>query len=306
MPLVLAVVLGLLPGLAAVLWWRGATVDGEAAVDPSKISIAEVAVLRDGTVGATRWAFAALACRLAREGHCTLGRTRQRRWGRPAPVATVDLHADPTSLSPLEQTVLRQLGRHDTLNGFGFAGSTFRRRTLRDVRADLVDKGWLSDCRRRSNACLLLGLALTVGCGIGGAVGVPTFWVAGGIGLGVGGLGAASVRYPVTEGGARTRAAHRAYADRQQARIETALSDAPEEAAARLEAALPALVLERMATPKWLHTVADRFDATDRTVDAPSWLQRDGERPDSFADFCRTLGPVLTAMGAGPWWVNLW
>lgn len=306
MDLLLAVALGLLPGVIAALWWWGPTAAPTGAEAPPDVSIAEAAVLRDGAVGATRWAFAALACRLAREGHCTLGRTRRRRWVAPAPVATVELHADPTALSSFEQTVLRQLGRHDTLDHFGFAGSTFRRRTLRDVRTDLVEKRWLSDCRRRSNACLLLGLALGVGSGVGGAAGMPMFWAAGGIGLGLGGLGAASVRYPVTEVGARTRAGHRAHAERQRTRIEASLTEAPERAAAQLEDALPALVLERQATPRWLRIVADRFEAVGAVVEAPAWLQHNGDPLRSFAEFCRTLGSVLKAMGAGPWWLNLW
>jgi hypothetical protein len=72
-------------------------------------------VLRDGAIGATRWAFAALVVKLARDGHCTLARTRRRRWLRTAPVVVADLHADPTELSPFEQTVLRQLGARTLL-----------------------------------------------------------------------------------------------------------------------------------------------------------------------------------------------
>jgi uncharacterized protein (TIGR04222 family) len=304
MPLVLAVVLGLLPGLAAVLWWRGPTIEGETAADRSKISIAEVAVLRDGAVGATRWAFAALACRLAREGHCTLGRTRQRRWVGPAPVATVELHADPTVLSSLEQTVLRQLGRHDTLDGFGFAGSTFRRRTLRDVRADLVTRGWLADRARRSTVCLLLGAAVLATSGVGLAGGLPLLWGAGGLGFGLGGLLAASVRYPVTEAGAQLRAAHRAHAERQRARIEARLSDAPQHAMALLIEALPSLVLERVATPRWLRAVAGAVEG-EETIRL-NWVRDEVGTSSSCADDLQALAAILRALGAGPWWTNLW
>jgi uncharacterized protein (TIGR04222 family) len=304
MVLVLAIALGLLPGVVATLWWRGPTVEGPEAEAPPDVSIAEAAVLRDGAVGATRWAFAALACRLAREGHCTLGRTRQRRWVGPAPVATVELHADPTVLSSFEQTVLRQLGRHDTLDGFGFAGSTFRRRTLRDVRADLVTRGWLADRARRSTVCLLLGVAVFAASGVGLAGGLPLLWGSGGLGFGLGSLLAASVRYPVTEAGARMRVAHRAHAERQRARIEAHLSDAPRHAMNLLVEALPSLVLERVATPRWLRAVAGAVEGEETT--RLTWVRDEVGTSSSCADDLQALAAILRALGAGPWWANLW
>jgi uncharacterized protein (TIGR04222 family) len=266
-------------------------------------SLPAAAVLRDGAVGATRWAFAALAGQLARDGYCTLVRTEQRRWVRPVPVATVELHADPTALSQLEQTILRQLGRHDTLDGFGFAGSTFRRRTLRDVRADLVNRGWLADRARRSTVCLLLGAAVFAASGVGLAGGLPLLWSAGGLGFGLGGLLAASVRYPVTEAGARMRAAHRVHAERQRARIEAHLSDAPQHAMALLVEALPSLVLERVATPRWLRAVAGAVEGKETT--RLNWVRDEVGTSSSCADDLRTLAAILRALGAGPWWANL-
>jgi uncharacterized protein (TIGR04222 family) len=287
--------LAVLPGIAVYVYSRGPRVDTNEPSGPPAPSIAEAAVLRDGAVGATRWAFAALVCRLARDGHCTLVRTRKRRWVRTVPVVTVDLHADPTILTPLEQTVLRQLGRHDTLDGFGFAGSTFRRRTLRTVRARLVERGWLADRHRRSNAFLGLGLAgLAVGLG-GFAAGLSLYTVAAGAGVGVGCLVAATVRYPLTESGARRRTAHRAYAKRQRDRICAHLSEAPDSTGSLLLDALPHLVLERIATPEWLGTVADRFDDATAEPETPDWLRDDVNEISSFADGCRTLGAVLSA-----------
>ncbi|PSQ97426.1 MAG: hypothetical protein BRD55_02235 [Bacteroidetes bacterium SW_9_63_38] len=267
-------------------------------------SLPAAAVLRDGAVGATRWAFAALACQLARDGHCTLVRTRQRRWWGPTGVATVDLHADPTVLSSFEQTVLRQLGRHDTLNGFGFAGSTFRRRTLRDVRADLVEKGELVDRSRRSTACVLLGGVLLVTSGVGLGMSGPVAWGGTGLGAGLGMLGIATVRYPCTEAGARIRAAHRASAEQTRNEIEDRLSTSPARAAALLVGTLPALVLERIATPRWLHAVADAVEGAEGG--RLDWIQDEGEPGASLADDLRTLAAILKALGAGPWWVNLW
>jgi hypothetical protein len=294
----LVVLLGLLPGVALVLWGRGPRSVPPASGGQPPSSLAAAAVLRDGAVGATRWAFAALICRLARDGHCTLGRTQKRRWWRPSAVATVDLHADPTALTALEQTVLRQLGRHDTLDGFGFSGSTFRRRTLRDVRAALVARGRLADRSRRSTVCALAGGALLTASGLGGAAGLPVLWSAAGLGGGLGGLLAATVRYPLTAAGARRRAAHRAHAERRHEQIDRGVDEAPARAAALLREALPVLVLERLATPRWLAAVADRLDAAEGEIDAPGWVRDEGPAGASFADACRTLAAVLQALGA--------
>jgi hypothetical protein len=309
--LLLAFVLGLAPGVAAFYLGRGPSASGSPATPSAqppedsgswsfdRASLPAIAVLRDGAVGHTRWAFAALVVKLARDGHCTLVRTRRRRWLRPGPVVAVDLHADPTACSPFEQTVLRQLARHDTLDGFGFAGSTFRRRTLRDVRADLIDRGWLADRRRRSTVCLLGGGLLLGASGVGLWGGLPPVGVAAGLGLGLGGVGAALVRYPVTDDGARIRAAHRAHAHRQWDRIRHRLPDDPMRAASRLEAALPSLVLERLATPTALAALADRFDEIAPTAPPPGWLRDEVDDLDTVADGCRALAAVLAAMGAG-------
>ena len=303
MMVVIFTVVGLLPGIAAVMVGRGPRVSASSASEPPEVSLSAIAVLRDGAVGATRWAFAALACRLARDGHCTLVRREKRRWGRPTAVATIDVHADPTVLTPLEQTVLRQLGRHDTLDGFGFAGSTFRRRTLRDVRASLIERGWLADRARRSTICLLLGLGLVAVSGGLLAEGVGSLWAAGGLGLGLSGLLAASVRYPVTEAGARMRAAHRAHAERQRTRIEAHLSDAPRHAMHLLVEVLPALVLERIATPRWLRAVAGAVEGEDTT--RLNWVRDEVGTSSSCADDLQALAAILRALGAGPWWTNL-
>jgi hypothetical protein len=115
----------------------------------------------------------------------------------------------------------------------------------------------------------------------------------------VGALGAALARYPVTAAGARVRAAHRAHAARQWTRIRDRLPDAPARAASCLEAALPALVLERLATPSALNGLADRFDEATPTRPPPNWLRDEVDGLDTFADACRTLGAVLAALGAG-------
>jgi len=289
--------LALLPGLAAFWLWRGPRADIEPPADPPPVSLPDAAVLRDGAVGATRWAFAAMVVKLARDGHCTLVRTRKRRWLRPGPALTVDRHAAPTALSGLEQTVLRQLGRHDTLGGFGFAGSTFRRRTLRDVRTDLVERGDLADRSKRSNGCLALGLAALLVSLFGLAGGLGTLCAAGG-GLGVGALIAACVRYPVTAAGAQRRAAHRAYAERQRDRLQALLPDAPERAAAVLMEALPALVLERIATPPWLTAVADRLEPASGDDSPPDWIRDEIDGCATDVEACRTLAHVLRALGA--------
>jgi len=290
--------LALLPGLAAVLIWRGPRGDVEPSAAPPPVSLPEAAVLRDGALGATRWAFAALLVKLARDGHCTLVRTRKRKWVRTGPALTLDLHADPTGLSPLEETVLRQFGRHDTLSGFGFAGSTFRRRTLRDVRTALVERGWLSDRRRRANALLGLAVAL-LGTGVavavqGGDASTGALLFGGAVGSVVG----AVPRFPVTEAGARRRAAHRAYAQQQRDRIRAYLPARPAQAWAMLVEGLPHLVLERRATPRWLSAVAGQFEAAGPEEPAPDWVQDEEGEVTSIADTCRVLAHVLRALGA--------
>jgi len=290
--------LALLPGVAAFWLWRGPRGTAPSASGPPDASLPELAVLRDGAVGATRWAFAALVVKLARDGHCTLIRTRKRRWLRTAPTLTVDLHANLPALSLFEQTALRQLGRHGTLGGFGFAGSTFRRRTLRDVRANLIERGWLMDRQRRSNGCLALGLALLGGAVFGPFAELSLLAATGSAGMGVGSLIAAGVRYPVTEAGARRRAAHRAYAERQRDRLRTHLPDHPDRAADVLLESLPVLVLERIATPRWLRLVADRLADASAERRAPDWVRDEVDGTKSLADACRTLAHVLRALGA--------
>jgi hypothetical protein len=274
-------------------------VEAEPRNAPPDRSLPEIAVLRDGAVGATRWTFAALVVKLARDGHCTLVRTRKRRWVRTGPAFTVDLHADLPTLSPFEQTALRQLGRHDTLGGFGFAGSTFRRRTLRDVRADLVERGGLADRSRRSNACLSLGLVLVAGSGGAALASLSAVGVAAGMGLGMGSLVAAIA-------GARRRALHRAYAERQRDRVRAHLPDQPERAVEILLDALPGLVLERIATPRWLRAVADRLEGAPAETRAPDGVRDEEDGIASGADACRTLARVLRALGARtPLWGRL-
>lgn len=306
--LLLTFVLGLMPGVVAAYLGRDPRASAASSTPPAEspegtrsrpsemASLPAVAVLRDGAVGATRWAFAALVVKLARDGHCTLVRTRRRRWFRARAVVAVDLHADPPALSPFELTVLRQLGRHDTLDGFGFAGSTFRRRTLRDVRADLIDRGWLADRRRQSNACLLAGGLLLGASGAGLLGGIPPVGAAAGLGLGVGALGAALVRYPVTTEGARVRAAHRAAAEKHRGRIEDALPDNPERAAALLVDALPRLVLERLATPRELAALSTRVAEAGPKTLPPDGLRDEVDGLDTFSDACRTLAAVLAAL----------
>ena len=296
--LVLTFGLALLPGAVACWVWRGPRVAVEHRDDPPGWSLPEVAVLRDGAVGATRWAFAALVVKLASDGHCALVRTRKRLWLRTGPAFTVDLHANLPVLSPFEQTALRQLGRHDTLGGFGFAGSTFRRRTLRDVRADLVKRGGLADRTRRSNVCLVLGLALVAGGGGAACAGLSAVGGAAGIGLGVGSLAAALPRYPVTPAGARRRTLHRAHAERQRDRIRTLLPDQPERVVEILLDALPGLVLERIATPRWLRAVASQLDDATAECRPPDWVQDEVGTTESMADACRILADVLWALGA--------
>lgn len=252
----------------------------------------------DGVVGATRWAFAALVCRLAQDGHCTLIRTCKQRWLTAGPVITVDLHADPTSLSPIEETILRQLVRHDTLEGFGFAGSTFRRRTLREVRSDLIDRGWLEDQPSSSNALLALGAGLLTGAVICATADIALLVPAALSGLGTGNLVAAGIRCPLTTAGARRRAAHQGYAVHSATRIQKHLSENPERAAALLLGDLPHLILQRWATPQRLRAVADRCDACDVALKGPDWIQSDGGERQPFADFCRDLAAVLAALGA--------
>jgi hypothetical protein len=301
---VLAFVLGLLPGVVAVYLGRGPGASAASTPTRPEASLAEVATLRDGAMGATRWAFAALVLRLARDGHCTLVRTRRRRWLRTRPVVAVDLHADPTALSAFEQTVLRQLGRHDTLDGFGFAGSTFRRRTLRDVRADLIERGCLADRARRSNVCLALGLVLLTGSGVGVLAGSFLLVAAAGAGLGMGSLLAALPRYPATDEGARRRAAHRAYAGRQRDRIRALLAEDSGCAEEVFLDVLPALVLDRIATPRWLIGVADSFDEADGARPVPDWIRDEIAPIASMAEACRTLAHVLRAMGCSGRWVK--
>ena len=302
MVLFLTFSLALLPGLAVFWGWRGPRVKASGEAGRPNFSLPAAAVLRDGAVGATRWAYAALLVKLARDGHCTLVRTRKQRWLRKRPTITVDLHADPTVLTSFEQTALRQLSRHDTLDGFGFAGSTFRRRTLRDVRRRLVERGWLADRRRRSTGALLLGLGLLGGAGGGLLTGASAMAIAVGTGMGTGSLLAAVPRFPVTTTGARRRAAHRAYARAQHEQIHDLLPGPPRRAARRLIEALPALVLERRATPRRLCALADRFEAADADVPVPDWVRDEGGGADTFADACRTLAHVLRALGAKvPW-----
>lgn len=286
----------LLPGLTAFWLWTGPRVESAPQSSPPELSLQEAAVLRDGAGGATRWAYAALLVKLARDGHCTILRTRKRRWFRTGPVLTLDVHADPTALSSFEQTALRQLGRHDTLGGFGFAGSTFRRRTLRDVRADLIDRGWLADRHRRSNVCVTLGLLLLGSGAFGPAVGFSVLGSAAAAGFGAGSLIAACARYPMTEAGAQRRAAHRHFAETQRTYIQELFLDRGEKMADRLTDALPALILERIATPRWLNDVADRLAEMEGRSDAAAWIQDEVEGAESAADACRTLAHVLRTL----------
>jgi hypothetical protein len=99
------------------------------------------------------------------------------------------------------------------------------------------------------------------------------------------------------------RAAHRAHAERQRARIEDHLSDAPQQALDMLVEALPALVLERIATPRWLRAVADAVEGAEAM--RLDWVRGEVEPRSSCADDLRALAAILRALGAGPWWANL-
>ena len=300
MIVLLAVGLGLLLGLGG-LWVRCGPRPAASPEVVKRLPLPEAAVLRDGTLGHTRWAFAAVLLQLARDGHCTLRIRTQRRWLRPMPVVTIEPHADLPALSPFEQTVLRQLLRHDSVDGFGFAGSTFRRRTLRAVRGTLVARGWVAD-RRRASTLLWGGAVLGVGAaGLLAGTGVGPRWAPAVLaGLGMAGTLAALPRFPQTKAGAAALAGHETAVQAQRDHITDTASSQPTSAARRLRAALPALVLTRQARPRWLHLVATSLDSASDAPSPPSWVQHNGEPPATWAEAVQHIGTVLRAMGAVP------
>lgn len=145
--------------------------------------------------------------------------------------------------------------------------------------------------------CLVLGLVFVITALVGGWGSVVSAAIAG---SGVGGLLAATCRYPPTATGVRLRAAHRACAQRQHKRLRACLSEAPERAAVLWEDVLPHLILERIATPRRLNALADAVEEAGCARPRPGWMQDDVDESATFADGCRTLGHVLAALGAVP------
>lgn len=76
------------------------------------------------------------------------------------------------------------------------------------------------------------------------------------------------------------------------------MPDRPEQAADGLVEHLPALILERIATPHWLRAVAERLARAGTQRSAPEWVRDEIDRVETLADACRIVGFALDELGA--------
>jgi hypothetical protein len=164
----------------------------------------------------------------------------------------IHLRRVPESEEPLtafEEALLTEIEGLENLNEFASKGRRFRSETMKSLRDQMVEEGYLEDLRSTVIPAIWIGsLSLAVGlaAAVIGAVYRPWLLVVAGLalGIGLGGLSVGTVRYRRTRRGAESLAVLEGYLEQIREDLKHQLKMAPIQAAEFLFENLPWLALD--------------------------------------------------------------
>lgn len=282
-------------GGGAAAWWLGRT-PAPSVRRPREprlpISEAGYLVLREQMYGWHRL-FSAMMFDLAERGHLTLRRAeKEASWTEPSTeTIEVEVHAQSHTLSDREEALIEALRSHDTLTDFFQKKGTWQHRQVKQIRNDLVARGWIIEHPARSWGSALGGVALFAG----GLAGLFTLsgWMAAvaaglGMGAGVGGVLIATQYRTLSETGVRERAEVQAYLDRERTAVESTLDANPVAAAHRFVEVLPWLTLDTSVNSTYVKAINDALEKRPNAVTLPPWIEDrvgKGESKEVFTTF---------------------
>lgn len=267
---VLLVLLGGGAGAVAMWAWRGPRPEVTARRPPSDLDLPTAVALLQNNDGQ---AFLAVLLDLVRRGHVTLRHDREDRMIGSGDVVRLVVHPNRADLTTFEQRLVDRLREYDTLDDFWSDTGSFWSDEMSDREAELFDREWMRNHTLRS--ALLLVVAVTAV--LGGIVAVVTgeksalrfYLLFGGLGVGLGGLIAATRRYTWTQEGARRAMALRSFLDHEKSEVERLRETNPARAAERLVDSLPWLLLHDEVSKSWIDETRDALDAADAVPELP-------------------------------------
>jgi hypothetical protein len=235
---------------------------------------------------------------LADRGYLTLRPVSSSSWTGSETTVEVDVGPDRSGLTAFERDYLDALSECDTLDEARSETASLRSRQRTEVRKQLVRRGWLYDREPAQNRYAVFGLCAGLGMIGAGLIGIRydllmTIYPVALCGAAtLGALVMMSPRFPRTDEGLRKRSEVKAYVASLREEIEGLLDEAPQEAARRLTAVLPWLLLDARVSSSWFKKVDRALQEAGRADAVPSWLQTSG------ADDDVNVGALMTVIVA--------
>ena len=215
---------------------------------------------------------------LARRGHVSFRVDEETSWGVTSSTVHLDVHMDRGGLNAFEQAFLSELRQHETLDDVAKEMTSFRKEQRMEIRKRLVQRGWLYDRTGKRNRFVLLsvvGIVLGLGALVFGIMQhiVDMAYVIGPLtGGGLGLLFLVDPQFARTETGDQKRANIQAYLDHIRSEMEQLRDNAPAEAADRLPAVLPWLLLDSKISETWFKKLARALDKAGYADRLPEWI----------------------------------
>jgi hypothetical protein len=276
--------LGLVPGIRAYRSDRNPR-EPEAGPDAEApdLPLPEASFLANEGVYWTTRTFPAVLVRLARRGEVTLERVRETkadpRWWEgegERERLKVEVNSRPEELTPFEQAFLAELSEHDSFHEFLADATRFRRQARREMREELVERGFMVDLRPRSGSRLMTAALIAIGATVLAilAPGVSAVWIVSlGLGGAIGFLVAATRRFRMTERGVRAQARVRSFQKRVRDEVLDAAERDPPAATSLLAEHLEWVLLD-LGAFAWMHRLKRALEKAGAELPLPPWLAR--------------------------------
>ena len=235
---------------------------------------------------------------LADRGYLTLKPVSSSSWTGSETAVEIDVGPDRSGLTAFERDYLDALSECDTLEEARSETTSLRSRQRTEVRKQLVRRGWLYDREPAQNRYAVFGLCAGLGMIGAGLVGLRydllmTIYLVALCGAStLGALVMMRPRFLRTDEGLRKRSEVKAYVASLREEIEGLLDEAPQEAARRLTAVLPWLLLDAKVSASWFKKVDRALQDAGRANAVPSWLQTSGAEDDV------NVGALMTVLVA--------